>query len=86
MTLLKKVTIQGSRGGSPRRPGRAGKLAGRWGSYASRAAPTVGVGGARQRLESAWVPWDLGALGVQSLSRQPHIQGRGAKKRTQRAG
>ena len=29
---------------------------GRWGSFASRAAPTVGVGGARQRQESAWVP------------------------------
>ena len=55
-TALKKVTIEGTRGGSPRRPGRAGKLAGRWGSYASRAAPTVGVGGARQRQESAWVP------------------------------
>ena len=39
MLRLKKVTIQGSRGGSPRRRGRAGKLAGRWGSYASRAAP-----------------------------------------------
>ena len=45
-TALKKVTIEGTRGGSPRRPGRAGKPAGRWGSYASRAAPTVGVGGA----------------------------------------
>ena len=56
LILLKKVTIQCARGGSPRRPGRAGKLAGRWGSYASRAAPTVGVGGARQRQESAWVP------------------------------
>ena len=42
LILLKKVTIQGARGGSPRRPGRAGKPAGRWGSYASRAAPTVG--------------------------------------------
>ena len=42
LILLKKVTIQGARGGSPRRPGRAGKPAGRWGSYTY----TAGVRGA----------------------------------------